>query len=318
MLLLLAVIVPALVLSKGTSPAQRACQKPDRRQIWLAAGTFRMGSDRAYSEERPVRTVSIAGFAIDRFPVTNAQFARFVKATAYVTDAERKPDAVAYPDIAPDALVAGGAVFMAPDGRRDPRNGAWWQFVPGADWRHPYGPYSSIAGKDDYPVVQVSYRDALAYARWAGRALPSEEQYEYAARGGLNGRTYAWGETLYPKGQFRANTWQGEFPNEDLGQDGFKGAAPAGCFAPNAFGLYDMIGNVWEWTDSLYDKNDKAIHQSRLLRTIKGGSFLCSPNYCHRYRPSARQPQESGFSTVHLGFRTVSLGRAEAPRAQTP
>jgi formylglycine-generating enzyme required for sulfatase activity len=190
--------------------------------------------------------------------------------------------------------------------------------VAGADWRHPEGPGSSIAGKDNDPVVQVSYNDALAYAHWAGRELPTEEQYEYAARGGLDGKTYAWGDELTPGGKFQANVWQGEFPNANTGADGFVGRAPAGCFPANGYGLYDMIGNVWKWTSTLYTATKEGtmsmsdvmpstkVPSARVMRTIKGGSFLCAPNYCRRYRPAAREGQESGFSSAHLGFRTVS------------
>jgi sulfatase modifying factor 1 len=276
-----------------------------------------MGSEAYYEEEGPVRVMTVAAFSIDRFAVTNAEFARFVAATHYVTDAERKPDPADYPEIPPDKLVAGGAVFTSPTGVRtteDPMQ--WWAFVAGADWRHPEGPDSSIAGRDNDPVVQVSYNDALAYAHWAGRELPTEAQFEYAARGGLDGKTYSWGDELAPAGQYQANTWQGEFPNRNLGQDGFIGRAPVGCFPANGYGLYDMIGNVWEWTSSLYATEaagDMAIPgataktpASRVTRTIKGGSFLCAPNYCRRYRPAARQAQETSFSALHLGFRTVS------------
>ena len=275
-----------------------------------------MGSQEYYEEEGPVHAATVANFWIDRYAVTNAEFARFVAATHYVTDAERKPNPADYPEVPPDKLVAGGAVFTSPTGVRtmeDPMQ--WWAFVPGADWRHPSGPGSSIAGHDNYPVVQVSYNDALAYARWAGRALPTEEQIEYAARGGLDGKTYAWGDELTPGGKWQANSWQGDFPNLNTGDDGFTGLAPVGCFPANGYGLYDMIGNVWEWTVSLYSaaaKDDMPMPDmpaktpmSRVMRTIKGGSFLCAPNYCRRYRPAARQSQESGFSAMHLGFRTV-------------
>jgi sulfatase modifying factor 1 len=294
-----------------------ACVAPDRQQVFVPGGTFQMGSVEYYDEEGPVHSVSVAPFSIDRFDVTNAEFARFVAATHYVTDAERKPDPKDYPDIPPDKLQAGGAIFMSPTGVRsleDPN--AWWAFAPGADWRHPDGPGSGIAGHDNDPVVQVSYDDALAYARWAGRDLPTEEQYEYAARGGLDGKTYAWGDDLMPGGKYQANVWQGTFPNQNEGTDGFSGRAPVGCFPANGYGLYDMTGNVWKWTATLYNRAgdmmagaempDTGKATARVLRTIKGGSFLCAPNYCRRYRPAARQPQESGFSAAHLGFRTVN------------
>jgi sulfatase modifying factor 1 len=193
----------------------------------------------------------------------------------------------------------------------------WWAFVPGADWRHPEGPDSSIKGRDNDPVVQVSYNDAMAYAKWVGRDLPTEAQYEYAARGGLDGKTYAWGDDFTPGGKYQANSWQGTFPTKNTGSDGFSGLAPVGCFPANGYGLYDMTGNVWKWTSTLYGPvmdNEMAVAgmpaggtpASRVLRATKGGSYLCAPNYCRRYRPAARQPQESGFSAAHLGFRTVN------------
>jgi formylglycine-generating enzyme required for sulfatase activity len=299
------------------APDSTACRTPDHSEVRLAGGTFQMGSTEYYEEEGPVHAETVAPFWIDRYDVTNADFARFVAATQYVTDAERKPDPADYPEIDKDKLIAGGAVFIAPKGgvrtMEDPMQ--WWRFVGGADWRHPDGPGSSIVGHDNDPVVQVSYNDALAYAKWVGRELPTEAQYEYAARGGLNGKTYGWGDELTPGGIHQANVWQGTFPTSNSGADGFSGRAPVGCFPANAYGLYDMIGNVWKWTSSLYttagpdmmpDMPMSKTPGSRVLRTIKGGSFLCAPNYCRRYRPAARQSQETGFSAAHLGFRTVS------------
>ena len=279
-----------------------------------------MGSTEYYAEEGPVHTETVAPFWIDRYDVTNAEFARFVAATHYVTDAEKRPDPADYPDIPKDKLVAGGAVFVSPEGglrkMEDPMR--WWSFVPGADWRHPDGPGSTIVGHKNDPVVQVSYNDALAYAKWKGRALPTEAQYEFAARGGLDGKTYAWGDEFAPGGKHQANTWQGTFPTNNTGADGFSGRAPVGCFPANRYGLYDVIGNVWKWTSSLYAtagaKDEmpampmSKTPASRVLRTIKGGSFLCAPNYCRRYRPAARQSQETSFSAAHLGFRTVRNG----------
>ena len=300
------------------APQSAACRAPDRSEVHIPGGTFRMGSAEYYGEEGPVHTETVAPFWIDRYDVTNAEFAKFVAATHYVTDAEKRPNPADYPEIEKDKLVAGGAVFISPTGgvrtMEDPMQ--WWSFVPGADWRHPDGPGSSIAGHDNDPVVQVSYDDALAYAKWEGRELPTEAQYEFAARGGLDGKTYGWGDELTPGGQYQANVWQGTFPSSNTGADGFSGRAPVGCFPANGYGLYDMIGNVWKWTSSLYtaaDANDEMpdmpmsrTPMSRVLRTIKGGSFLCAPNYCRRYRPAARQSQETGFSAAHLGFRTVS------------
>jgi formylglycine-generating enzyme required for sulfatase activity len=299
------------------APQSATCRVPDRSEVHIAGGSFQMGSADYYAEEGPVHTETVAPFWIDRYDVTNAEFAKFVAATHYVTDAEKRPNPADYPEVDRDKLVAGGAVFISPKGgvrtMEDPMQ--WWSFVPGADWRHPDGPDSTIAGHDNDPVVQVSYNDALAYARWKGRDLPTEAQYEFAARGGLDGKTYGWGDELTPDGKYQANVWQGTFPTDNTAADGFSGRAPVGCFPANGYGLYDMIGNVWKWTSSLYitpgqdmmpDMPMSKTPAGRVLRTIKGGSFLCAPNYCRRYRPAARQSQETGFSAAHLGFRTVS------------
>ena len=315
------VLAQAVGVLPPSNSGSAACRAPDRSEIHIPGGTFQMGSAEYYEEEGPVHSETVAPFWIDRYDVTNADFTRFVAATRYVTDAERKPDPADYPEIDKDKLVAGGAVFISPKGgvrtMEDPMQ--WWSFVGGADWRHPDGPGSSIAGHDNDPVVQVSYNDALAYAKWKGRELPSEAQYEYAARGGLDGKTYGWSDELTPGGVHQANVWQGMFPTTNTGADGFSGRAPVGCFPANGYGLYDMIGNVWKWTASLYvtaggkdempDMPMSKTPASRVLRTIKGGSFLCAPNYCRRYRPAARQSQETGFSAAHLGFRTVSNRR---------
>jgi len=304
----LLLVDPSTSAVASAGAAATRCELPDRSEIRIPAGTFLMGSAR-YHDEGPVHSVMVAAFWMDRFDVTNAQFAKFVAATGYVTDAERRPDPKDYPEIPAERLEAGGAVFVAPaDGRAPEDDVRWWQFVSHANWRHPYGPTSSIVGHENDPVVQVSYRDALAFARWTGRELPTEEQYEYAARGGLNGKTYAWGDQLTPGGRWMANVWQGDFPNQNTTEDGYNGVASVGCFPPNGYGLYDMIGNVWKWTSSPYSHATASSAQpaSRVVRTIKGGSFLCSRNYCRRFRPAARQPEESGFSSMHLGFRTVS------------
>ncbi|RME61615.1 MAG: formylglycine-generating enzyme family protein [Alphaproteobacteria bacterium] len=312
----------------GVSPS--ACLPdggPLDDQIFIPGGTFRMGTDDGYADEGPSRQVRVADFWIDAHEVTNAQFARFVSETGYVTVAERKPRAEDYPDVPADKLVPGSAVFVPPTDFSqgfDPLS--WWRFVPGADWRHPQGPGSGIAGKDFFPVVHIAFADALAYARWAGRALPTEEQWEYAARGGLDGKTYAWGDRFNPGGAAMANTWQGLFPVHDSGQDGFAGLAPVGCYPPNGYGLYDMIGNVWEWTASTYYPSHEVPANAPApgydprqpgvpVRVIKGGSFLCAPNYCMRYRPAARHAQDTGLGTDHIGFRTVSKKPPAARKA---
>ncbi|WP_083654907.1 formylglycine-generating enzyme family protein [Burkholderia sp. SRS-W-2-2016] len=289
--------------------------------IRIPAGRFQMGSNDGYPEERNVRSVRLDSFLIDRHEVTNAQFARFVKATGYVTDAERARDPAQFPGVPKEQLVAGSVVFVWPKGTEQFDDAyRWWKFQPGANWRHPFGPGSSIAGKDNHPVVQVSYADAQAYAKWLGRDLPSEAEYEYAARGGLDGDTYPWGNTPGGQGRYMANTWQGDFPARNLVRDGYKGTAPVGCFPANGYGMFDPVGNVWQWTrDAYQDRHPKDEAENPLVvtvsqpvdtlerpaRVIKGGSFLCAPNFCVRYRPSSRQPQDPTLGTVHIGFRTV-------------
>jgi sulfatase modifying factor 1 len=275
--------------------------------VWVPGGSFTMGSDQAFPEEGPARGAATAGFWMDQTEVTNAQFAAFVAATGYRTLAERG----VRQGNAPDApVIAGSAVFRprgGPEVMRDFVN--WWQFEAGADWRHPDGAQSSITGLEQHPVVHIAYEDAEAYARWKGRSLPTEEQFEFAARGG--GRKNAAGE-------FAANSWQGMFPTVNTAADGFAGTAPAGCFEANPFGLHDLIGNVWEWTRSpYYERHDfaaKAAHplgfdptqpEEPAVAVLKGGSYLCSPDYCMRYRPEARIGQSRGLGASHIGFRTV-------------
>jgi formylglycine-generating enzyme required for sulfatase activity len=291
---------------------------------WIPGGEFAMGSDRHYPEEAPVRTVAVDGFWLDEHPVTNLEFRRFVKATGHVTMAERPPDPADYPGAKPDLLFAGSVVFEQSSGPvdlSDPHN--WWRWTKGADWRHPEGPGSSLDGRERHPVVHVAYGDAEAYAAWADKDLPTEEEWEYAARGGLDGAEYAWGDELTPKGKSMANTWQGEFPWQNTLADGFARTSPVGAFPANGFGLHDMIGNVWEWTTSWYatshaprapccgprdprtgsvDPNDPAAIPRKAM---KGGSHLCAPNYCRRYRPAARMAQAIDTSTSHLGFRCL-------------
>jgi formylglycine-generating enzyme len=304
--------------------------------VEIPAGGFRMGSARFYPEEGPVREVEVDGFAIDRGPVTVGEFARFVGETGYVTVAERPPSAADYPDADPSLLVAGSAVFhptRGPVPLDDP--GRWWAYVPGASWRHPWGPNSDNTQRQDHPVTHIAYGDAEAFARWAGKALPTEAEWEYAARGGLDGMAFAWGDDMRPGSELMANSWQGDFPWRNTGAKGWRGTTPVGLFAANGYGLHDMTGNVWEWTadyyspraaggeaprspccapplrnprvaspDAIYDVGRPGAHIPR--RVIKGGSHLCAPSYCLRYRPAARQPEAVDTSTSHIGFRCVS------------
>jgi formylglycine-generating enzyme required for sulfatase activity len=299
--------------------------------IWIPGGTFRMGSDRHYPEEAPAHVVTVDGFWIDWTPVTNASFWQFVQATGYATLAELKPDAREYPGALPNMLRAGSLVFTLPK-RPVPRDqwGQWWQFKFGANWRRPFGARSSIAALSDHPVVHIAYRDALAYAQWAGKELPTEAEWEFAARGGLDGFDFAWGSELTPGGKHQANTWQGNFPHENLNTDGYERTSPVTAFPANGYGLHDMIGNVWEWAcdwyapdhrantaggccgalnplggrkDASFDPSQPEIRIPR--KVLKGGSHLCAPNYCQRYRPAARYPQPIDTSTSHVGFRCI-------------
>ncbi len=284
---------------------------PHAGMVWVPPGTYAMG-DSVYPEEGPQNSVRVAGFWMDRHEVTNAQFARFVDATHYVTQAERAVDPRAHPGLPPAMRKPGAMVFVMPQNIADLSDvSQWWHYVPGANWRHPAGPQSSIVGHDNFPVVEVTHADALAYAHWLGRVLPGEAEWEWAARGA---ESHARPDHEQPK---NANTWQGLFPVINSGEDGFVGLAPSGCYAPNRLGLYDMIGNVWEWTASIftpdhatapgYTPPDDAVPQrpGEASYTIKGGSFLCAPNYCMRYRPGARAPQEADLAASHLGFRTI-------------
>jgi sulfatase modifying factor 1 len=299
--------------------------------VFIPAGTFRMGSDHHYPEEAPSHRVSVDGFWIDRTPVTNRQFKQFVNATGHVTEAQIAPDPKDYPGALMEMLYAGSLVFSPLPRITDLTDWSqWWTFLRGANWRHPYGPGSSIRGLDDHPVVHVSYSDAAAYARWAGKDLPSEAEWEFAARGGLEAEEYAWGDALVPGGKHMANIWQGNFPVQNLGEDGYERTSPVMAFPPNGYGLHDMIGNVWEWTsdwwsarhaadaanpcsipnnprggreDTSYDPRLPDIRIPR--KVLKGGSHLCAPNYCRRYRPAARHAEPVDTSTSHVGFRCV-------------
>jgi formylglycine-generating enzyme len=295
--------------------------------VAVPGGTFLMGSADFYPEERPVREVAVGTFLIDESPVTNSQFAGFVAGTGYLTAAERPVTAGDYPDADPALLTPGSLVFRQAGGPvdlRDVRN--WWSYTPGADWRHPEGPGSDLRGRDDHPVVHVAYEDARSYARWAGKDLPTEAEWEYAARGGLAGRRYAWGDELAPQGRRMANTWLGEFPWRRLAADR-AGTSPVASFPANGYGLYDMIGNVWEWTADRFWLRPPGGHRpsccqgqggAQALMVVKGGSFLCAPNHCRRYRPAARQPQSADTSSCHIGFRCVVRQRDRGGEPRPP
>jgi formylglycine-generating enzyme required for sulfatase activity len=297
--------------------------------VFIPGGEFTMGSDRHYPEEAPAHRVAVDGFWMDRHAVTNKEFRRFVDETGYVTFAEKPANAADYPGAKPELLVPSSVMFRKASGPVDLRNPYnWWTYVAGADWRHPRGPGSSLQGLWDHPVVHVAFEDAEAYARWAGKALPTEAEWEFAARGGLDGAEYVWGDELMPGGKPQANTWQGEFPWQNLLEDEFEWTAPVGSFAPNGYGLYDMAGNVWEWTTDWYQEHAKIEHACCTMtnprggaeqasydprtpgakiprKVMKGGSYLCAPNYCRRYRPAARMAQGIDTSTCHLGFRCI-------------
>lgn len=293
-----------------------------------------MGSDRFYPEERPMRRVRVDPFWIDATPVTNGEFARFVDATGHVTLAEIAPNPKDYPGMPPEMAKAGSLVFERPPQLSHTADYTqWWQFRFGADWRHPMGPGSSIEGQEEHPVVHVAYQDAEAYAAWAGKSLPTEAEWEYAARGGLESKEFAWGDELAPGGTMLANYWQGRFPLTNELLDGFERTSPVRSFPPNGFGLFDMIGNAWEWTSDWYatpdaepkkgsccipanprggreeESYDPDMPDVRIGRKVlKGGSHLCAANYCQRYRPAARYPEPTDTSTSHVGFRCVVRG----------
>jgi formylglycine-generating enzyme len=326
--------------SPSSAPAETVVNPPvldpTHDMVWIAGGSFVMGSDRHYPEEAPAHDVTVDGFWIDKYAVTNEQFTHFVDATAYVTTAERMPRAEDYPGALPEMLKAASVVFQKPPQRVDMGNHYnWWNYVAGAQWRHPEGPESSIESRLQHPVVHLTYEDVESYAKWAGKDLPTEAEWEFAARGGLNGAGYAWGEEMTPGGKFMANTWQGEFPYKNLRSDGYEGTAPVGQFPPNAYGIYDMIGNVWEWTTDWYTAKhapgkgccsgdvpkghreasfDPNMPDLRIPRkAIKGGSFLCAENYCRRYRPASRMAQPVDTSTCHVGLRLIQRTSQPAP-----
>ncbi|WP_192356590.1 formylglycine-generating enzyme family protein [Mesorhizobium mediterraneum] len=302
--------------------------------LWIPGGTFLMGSDEHYPEEAPAHRVKVGGFWMDRHTVTNREFERFVAATGYVTLAERPADPADYPGAIPELLVPSSAMFKKPAQKVDIRNSYnWWVYVSGANWRHPRGPASSIKKLGDHPVVHVAFEDAEAYAKWAGKELPTEAEWEFAARGGLDGAEFVWGDELTPGGKHLANTWQGEFPYENRNEDGYEWTAPVGSFPANGFGLHDMAGNVWQWTTDWYQEHSRIEspcctidnprggqreasfdpHTPEIMiprKVTKGGSYLCAPNYCRRYRPAARMSQPVDTSTCHLGLRCIVRSRS--------
>jgi sulfatase modifying factor 1 len=300
---------------------------------WIPGGTFGMGSEDFYPEEKPVHQVKVDGFWMDTHEVTNEQFAKFVEATGYITLAERPLNAADFPGAPPENLVPGSMLFMKTRGPVDLHNYVnWWAWAPGTSWRHPLGSESNLEGREQHPVVHVSYEDAEAFAKWAQKDLPTEAEWEFAARGGLEGKNFTWGDEDATPAKPMANSWQGQFPWQNLLHDGFEGVSPVGSFPPNGYGLYDMAGNVWEWTsdwfvrtladeviknccgpqdnpriaspDKSYDANQAQFKIPR--KVVKGGSHLCAPNYCLRYRPAARQPQMVDTSMSHIGFRCIT------------
>jgi formylglycine-generating enzyme len=316
-------------VTKGSRQPPTRAPFPD--MVWIPGRTFLMGSDRHYPEEAPVHPVTVDGFWMDRFPVTNEQFRRFVDETGYVTIAERPPNPKDYPGAPPELLVPGSLVFEKPGHPVDLRDVSnWWCWRPGASWRHPEGPRSSLKRKAKHPVVHIAYPDAEAFAVWAKKTLPTEAEWEFASRGGLEGAEYVWGDEFAPDGKMMANTWQGEFPWQNLETDGFLGTSPVGSFPANGYGLFDMAGNVWEWTTDWYQArhpspagtaccipvNPRGGERERSCdplfpdapiprRVLKGGSHLCAPNYCFRYRPAARSPQAIDSGASHIGFRCI-------------
>ena len=317
--------------------------------VWIPGGEFSMGaadspSDgevgmQATRDSRPIHRVYVDGFFMDKTDVTNAEFAKFVKATGYVTVAERKPRAEDFPGAPPENLVAGAVVFSPPDHAVPLDNHfQWWSYVPGANWRHPIGPKSNIIGKDNYPVVQIAYEDAVAFAKWADKRLPTEAEWEFAARGGLAGKPFVWGDEFRPNGKWMANTHQGHFPNQDTGEDGHVGLAAVAQYPPNGYGLYDMAGNVWQWTSDWYrpDYYQQLVAAGGVARNPqgpqnpwdpdepkeakkvhRGGSFLCTDQYCSRYIVGTRGKGEVSTGTNHLGFRCVQDASTSATTANS-
>ncbi|BFM39258.1 formylglycine-generating enzyme family protein [Synechocystis sp. LKSZ1] len=299
-------------------PMVLACPE---EMVVIPGGTFRMGADNQWIEERAAEAVTVNAFCMDSHEITNAQFAQFVQATGYVTVAERPLSVEQFPDLSEEERQPGSVVFRPVPPDQPVTELSWWHWVTGANWRHPEGPDSDLTGRENHPVVHIAYEDAQAYAAWAGKSLPTEAQWEFAARGGLTDQVFSWGSTYSPQ---KANTWQGKFPVTNTRKDGYLGTAPVASFSPNGYGLYDMTGNVWEWTQDWYapghdelagkinpwvadkkqsfDPRDPGVTK----HVIKGGSFLCAKNYCSRYRPSAREAQSPDTGTSHIGFRLAT------------
>jgi formylglycine-generating enzyme required for sulfatase activity len=318
--LLSSFVVGSLAAQVPPSPDAKPAP-PTAGMVWIEGGQAVLGSQTG-DRDAPLHRVQLAGFWLDATEVTNADFARFVAATGYVTDAQKKPTAADVPGVPEDQLVAGSLVFTPPPDAVDLRRfWQWWTFVPGADWRHPTGPGSSIVGLEEHPVVHTSWRDANAFARWAGKRLPTEAEWEFAARGGLDQQRFVWGGEKLPDGEWRTNIWQGKFPQQNTLLDGFPGTAPVRAFAPNGFGLYGMSGNVWEWCHDLYHPQGYGDGTQLLVdpqgpakshdpqepgvekRVMRGGSFLCSDEYCLGYLPGTRMKSTPDTSLCHTGFR---------------
>jgi len=346
---------PAAFTPTVANPAPAPAPAP-AGMTWIPGGEFSMGAQdaadmndvgmKATLDSRPIHRTYVDGFFMDKTDVTNAEFAKFVKATGYVTIAERKPRAEDFPGAPPENLVAGSVVFAPPD-HPVPLDDhfQWWSYVHGANWRHPEGPNSDIKGKDNYPVVQIAYPDALAYARWAGKRLPTEAEWEFAARGGIAGKPYVWGDQFRPHGKWMANTHQGHFPDKDTGEDGYAGLAPVAQFPANGYGLFDMAGNVWQWTSDWYRpdyyaqlaagggvarnpqgpaSSDDPSEPDQPKKVQRGGSFLCTDQYCSRYMVGTRGKGEVSTGTNHLGFRCViaageaKLRKTSSAKTDTP
>jgi len=339
---------PAANFAATVENKRPAPGKAPAGMAWIPGGEFSMGAQenasmndvgmQATKDSRPIHRVYVDGFWMDKTDVTNAEFSRFVKATGYVTIAERKPRAEDFPGAPPENLVAGAVIFSPPDHPVPLTDHyQWWAYVHGANWRHPEGPQSSLKGRENFPVVDVAYQDAMAYAKWAGKRLPTEAEWEFAARGGLSGKVYPWGDEFRPGGKWMANTHQGTFPTKDSGEDGHIGISEVALFPPNGYGLYDMAGNVWQWTSDWYrpDYYARLMVAGRTARNPqgpgasydpaepaekkkvqRGGSFLCTDQYCSRYMVGTRGKGESSTGTNHLGFRCVTVpGQHAQPAA---